>query len=386
MDEKLHTMRIATHVSTAALCFALALVAAGRAHAADPGDELAVAKNGRAIAVVVVVPEAGKYEKKAAHDLARYIMLMCGSTPEIVHQARSGKAPALLVGQAALAAKPALKKRIAAKLKKKPYLRTDGIAVVREGNRVYLAGNHDRGHYYAVVELLGRWGCRWYLPTGFGECIPEARDLSVGKLDHVYSSPFEVRSYWISWVGDTTGQADFQMRNMMTGRIMPPTGHSLGKYTKGLGKGTFNFPITDPKTARHVAGKVEDLFAKGKSFSLGMEDGSYDSEYPKDRELMKLQYDKYFMRQSVTDLMLELYNNVAKILQDKYPKSRAKIGFLAYANMTIPPVRERPRSCRGAWASTTTTKACWSGVTYPTHRIWRSAKTSSTIAGPAFSG
>ena len=46
------------------------------------------------------------------------------------------------------------------------------------------------------------------------------------------------------------------------------------------------------------------------------------------------------MRWSVTDPMLELYNNVARILQNKYPNSKGKIGFLAYANMTIPPVRD----------------------------------------------
>ena len=144
----------------------------------------------------------------------------------------------------------------------------------REGNRVYLAGNNDLSHYFAVAELLRRWGCRWYMPTEFGECIPERRDLKIGDLDYAYSSPFEIRSYWISWLGDNSGAAEFRMRNMMTGRRdMPPTGHALGKYTKGLGQGTFHFPITDPKTARHVAQQVEKTYADGGAFSLGMEDG-----------------------------------------------------------------------------------------------------------------
>ena len=121
---------------------------------------------------------------------------------------------------------------------------------------------------------------------------------------------------------------------------MPATGHALGRYTKGLGKNAFNFPITDPETAQHVAQQVEKPYADGGAFSLGMEDGSYDSAYPNDQQLMKLQWDKYFMRWSVTDPMLELYNNVARILQSKYPDSKGKIGFLAYANMTIPPVRD----------------------------------------------
>ena len=311
------------------------------------GNELVIAANGKTRALIVVSPGAGANEKQAAGDLARYIGLMCGTTPAIantdaaIKEAMAGKAPKLVVGEAALKAQPKLRGALAGVLKKKPHLRTDGIVLRREGNRVYLAGNNDRAHYFAIAELLRRWGCRWYIPTEFGECIPEERNLSVGALDHAYSSPFEVRTYWISWVGDNTGRREFQMRNMMTERgDMPKSGHALGKYTKGLGKGTFNFPITDPKTAEHVATKVESMYASSGKFSLGMEDGSYDSAYPGDQKLMKLQWDKYFMRWSVTDPMLELYNNVARILKKKHPQSKAKIGFLAYANMTLPPVRD----------------------------------------------
>ncbi|MFM8327092.1 MAG: DUF4838 domain-containing protein, partial [Pirellulaceae bacterium] len=42
---------------------------------------------------------------------------------------------------------------------------------------------------------------------------------------------------------------------------------------------------------------------------------------------------------SCTDAFLTLYNQVAKILHAKAPGSRSRIGFLAYSNMTLPPVR-----------------------------------------------
>jgi len=331
---------------TCLVCVGVAILAnAIIARAAS--NELVIAANGKAKAVIVVSPQAEGHEKQAADDLAKYIGLMCGATPNIassqetVAATMSGEGPVLVVGQEALKAKPELRGVLNRVLKRKPHLRIDGIVLRREGNRVFLAGNNELSHYFAVAELLRRWGCRWYMPTEFGECIPEQRDLTIGELDHVYSSPFEIRSYWISWLGDNTGAAEFQMRNMMTGRSdMPPTGHALGKYTKGLGTGTFSFPITDPKTAQHVAEQVEKKYADGGAFSLGMEDGSYDSAYPGDKKLMKLQWDKYFMRWSVTDPMLELYNNVARILQKKHPRSKGKIGFLAYANMTIPPVRD----------------------------------------------
>jgi Domain of unknown function (DUF4838) len=311
------------------------------------GDALVIAAGGQTTAVIIVSPDAEIHERQAADDLAKYIELMCGARPGVantqqaIHAALAGKQPLLVVGQEALKAKPELGVAIDAVLKKNPYLRTDGIALRRQGNRVYLTGNNDRSHYFAVAELLRRWGCRWYFPTEFGECVPHEPELNVGELDHVYSSPFELRSYWISWLGDNTGAADFQLRNMMTSRSeMPPSGHALGQYTKGIGKGMFHFPITAPASAQHVAGQVEKMYAEGKSFSLGMEDGSYDSDNATDQKLMKLQWDKYMMRWSVTDPMLELYNNVARSLQTKHPDSHCRIGFLAYANMTLPPVRK----------------------------------------------
>lgn len=354
---------------TVTILAAAGLTAAANATAAD--KDLTIADAGRTEAVVVVAPEAGLPESKAkdgtmvrghdakgtrnhewlaAADLVKYIEMMTGAKPalactsEAIDAALKGKAPVFLVGEEALKAKPELAKRIQAAAKKNPILGADAIGLRREGNHIYVAGNNDFAHYFAVAELLWRWGCRWYIATEFGECIPEVKTLTLGELDYAYGSPFEIRSYWISWVGDYTGMPEFQRRNMMVNgrRGFPSTGHALGQYTKDApgAKSTFNFAITAPETAAHVATKLEPGFAQGNGISIGMEDGNYDSVYPKDVELMKLQWDKYMMRWSVTDPMLELYNNIAAILQKKYPDGKGKLGFLAYANMTIPPVRD----------------------------------------------
>jgi len=323
------------------------------AHGATAGrpsaDDLVIVSGGRSEAVIVVSPDPGPDEKWAAEDLAKYIGRMSGATPrvantrEAIAQAMASNAPLLVVGEEALRAAPELRDALNGVVKPDPHLRADGIVLRRDGNRVYLAGNNDQSHYFAVAELLRRWGCRWFMPTEFGECIPAERTLKIGELDYAYGSPFEIRSYWISWVGDGTGAREFQMRNMMTGRsAMPPSGHAIGAYVRDIAPGgnVFRIPLTDPATAEHIAAQVEERFAQGAYFSLGMEDGMYDSDYPRDQELMRLQWDKYFMRWSVTDAFLELYNNVCRILLDKYPDSTAKIGFLAYSNMTIPPVRD----------------------------------------------
>ena len=310
-------------------------------------SELVIAKDRASDAVIVRAPGAGPHERLAAEDLAKYIEMMTGAklpiadTSDAVAAALASRRPLLIVGEQALLAKPELRASLAAVIKKHPYLRTDGIVLRREANRVYLAGNGDEAHYFAAAELLRRWGVRWFMPGDFGECAPEERELKIGALDYAWSSPFEIRSYWVSWLGDDTGREIFQKRNMMTGRgDLPPAGHALGTYTKSLEKSGAGFALTDPTTAAHIAGKVDSLYAANQNFSLSIQDRLYTSEAEIDERLTHLQWDKYYFTWSITDPMLELYNNVARILREKHPASTSKIGFLAYLNMTLPPVRE----------------------------------------------
>ncbi len=314
---------------------------------APSANDLVIAKDQRSDAVIVRTPGAGPYERLAAEDLVKYIEMMTGvklpiaETPNAIEAALSSRRPLVIVGEQALQAKPDLRATLASVVKKAPYLRTDGIVVRREANRVYVAGNGDEGHYFAAAELLRRWGVRWFMPGEFGECAPDEQELTIGDLDYAYSSPFEIRSYWTSWLGDNTGQELFQKRNMLTGsNDVPPAGHSLGAYTKGLGKNEFSFSLTDPKTATQIAANVESLYATSKNFSLSIEDGLFSPENEIDLKLTHLQWDKYFLTWSITDPMLELYNNIARILRETNPASTSKIGFLAYSNMTLPPVRD----------------------------------------------
>ncbi len=340
-------MKNSQKVLVAGMIIVSSLTLIAKRAGAENDRDLVIANKGKSSAIIVVASDAGKETKLAAQDLQKYIKIMSGASPEIadtkeaIEKALKSNNPLLIIGKEALKADKSLSPALKKAIKRKVILRSDAIVLKRVGNRVYLAGNNDISNYYAVSELLHRWGCQWYMPTEFGECIPEHKKLTIGKLNFSYSPPFEIRTYWISWNGDNTGKDDFQRRNFMTmGRAgMPPTGHAIGKYVKDMTTNVFNIALTDPKTAEHIAKKVEDKFAKGEDFSLGMEDGLYKSSYPKDQKLNKLQWDKYMMRWSVTDSFLELYNNIAEILQKKYPDSKSKIGFLAYSNMTIPPVR-----------------------------------------------
>lgn len=327
---------------------AIALFSLNTLFAADDAD-LVIADGGKTTAIVVVSPKAGTWEKNAASDLVKYIELLSGAKPALAEtdeagaNALKGKAPTLVVGSAALAAEPSLQAALQKVAKKDPVLRADAILVKRQGNRIYLAGTNDDSHYYAVAELLQRWGCRWYFPTKFGECIPSRPTLKVGKLEHAYAPPFEVRNFWIAWNGSYDDHEEFSRRNFMNPRAGVPSGHAVGEYVKELippGKTIFNVPIADDATADHVAKKIAPQFAAGKDISLGMEDGIYQSDSKLDKELQSNLQDKYFLVPSLTDAFLVFYNKVAERLLKASPQSTAKIGFLAYSNITLPPQRD----------------------------------------------
>jgi len=313
--------------------------------AGKPGrNDLAIVTDGKPQAVIVIAAglEKNSWEARAATDLAKYVEMMTSAKLEVVELGSKQVAtPLIFVGSAALKAKPGLQKSLDKVAKKNPTLRADAIVLRCDGNNVYLAGANDDCHYYAVAELLKQWGCRWFMQTDFGECIPTCANLSIGKLDYAYAPPFEIRGYWLSWIGDYTGRDEFMHRNMMN-NVGVPCGHNMANYVKDIipaGKSAMNVPIAEEATAKHVADQAAADFAAGKDIMLGMDDGIYKSDSPVDAALRGNLFDKYMYSDTLTDNFMVFYNNVARFLLEKAPNSKAHIGFLAYSNMTIPPQR-----------------------------------------------
>src|SRR3954469_23861539 len=119
-------------------------------------------RDGRPIASVVVAADAGEEEKRGAADLLKYVEMMTGARlPLAVLEAGRPlpSGPAIVLGKAALAADASLQRRLAAVAKKNPLVNADAIVLRRAGDRLYVAGNSDLAHYFAVSKLLQDWGC-----------------------------------------------------------------------------------------------------------------------------------------------------------------------------------------------------------------------------------
>jgi hypothetical protein len=128
---------------------------------------------------------------------------------------------------------------------------------------------------------------------------PQPPGLAIARYDQSISSIFAFDGiavavaglgadggYWISWNGDTTGAEDFKPRNFMAGATMLGYGHALDTYTADLappGGSHFNVPFADPRTAAHVAAKVDAVYAAGKDNSLAIADGPYANSDPADK-------------------------------------------------------------------------------------------------------
>ena len=234
------------------------------------------------------------------------------------------------------------------------------------GKHLLIAGTNDDSHYYAAAELLHRWGCRWYLPTEFGECIPEKPTLTVGKLDYAYAPPFEVRNYWIAWNGSTDGQQEFTRRNFMNHGVGVPIGHAIGEYVKELipkGKTVFNVPIAEDATAEHVAKKVAPKFAEGQGHLARHGGRRLQVRLAADKELQASLHDKYFLAPSLTDAFMTLYNKVAERLAEGAPRQQVEDrlpGLLEHH----PAAAARRSSPRSRWSrtsrrSTSTRSTAW---------------------------
>ena len=151
--------------------------------------EVVLASKGKAVARIVLAPDATEPERTAASELGLFLHIVTGgdfaATPD-----SAGAGGRLLVGGGAA--------RLASPPLETSSLAPEEIVVRTTGDDLILAGGGPRGTLYAVYTFLEDVvGCRWWTQTA--SFMPSKRSLSFDRLDIRFKPPLEYREpFWFT--------------------------------------------------------------------------------------------------------------------------------------------------------------------------------------------
>ena len=153
-------------------------------------EESWLARDGRAVAQIVIPEAATSVERTAAQELRQHLDAVTGAAFALVTEAAPKNGPRLLVGNTEASRKlvPGFLAAQAA---------YDSILLKTVGDEVILAGHPQRGALYAVYTFLeDEVGVRWW--TSDETFIPRRTDLPLPKLDVRYTPKLRFReSYYL---------------------------------------------------------------------------------------------------------------------------------------------------------------------------------------------
>lgn len=222
-----------------------------------------------------------------------------------------------------------------------------GFRLVVGPQGVGLCGESDLAASYAIYELLDRLGCRWFIPSEMGECIPQLKTVNLPEVD-LSSAPGTL--YRGLWQADD----DYKRRNRCGGLPLAAS-HALGSYLDpdllekhpdwvAIYQGKPVPPLTKwtrPEIADAFADKIGSYFDQDRyrwSASLSPEDGMAFDE-SEDPQFDAGDLDPQFGANSISDRLILLCNRVADRVTQKHPT--ALFGVISYVNYTRPPIREK---------------------------------------------
>lgn len=333
------------------------LLLAGGALAAD----VRLAAKGEARCVIVVPPGALVWQANAKDptlaeqeerrrllrdsvtDLALYLGKISGAKFETVEglPAKERRLPIYIGAEAEKVFGP-VGKSMAGKF---------AFRLVANKKGVGLYGESEFGTSYAIYELLHRLGCRWYMPSELGECIPQRSTLELPEMDEALAPATEYRGMW-----DDTADANFQRRNRLNGNRLAG-GHALEGYiTKEqraahpewcLLVGGKPHPLYLRWTRQDVADAISDNIIqrldKAYASSISLSPGDYvvptdDPEEMKFDPVPRV-WEPAAQQWSVSDRLILLANRVAERVGKKYPDVRFVLYI--YVNYSMPPAIQK---------------------------------------------
>ena len=280
------------------LAFLLSLIVCFEAHGQT--EHLALVKNGKADATIVIPSNATMWSKKASEWLADYLKKASGATLPVVSDDADRPAGTIIsIGPTQLAADAGVGV---------DGLKWDECKLVVKQNVLYLIGHDDvgtkthnwvgaRGTNRAVIKFLEDFcGVRWFLPGPHGELVPKAKTIRVPKnLDQTFKPAFaysDGRSVYDANIFNEPGRSlAAQANNYRKAVKVAPGGHTYyhavptDKYFKEhpeyfalldgkrTGKGN-HLCTSNPAVKKILIDYMSGRFDLGLDWvSLGQEDG-----------------------------------------------------------------------------------------------------------------
>ena len=290
----------------------------------------------------VAAEKTRRLQRDSVRDLAQYLKKISGADIEIVETLPPGdKRTPIYVGKAAEQVFGPVGISKDGKF---------GFRVVSNPKGVGLYGESEQGTSYAIYEMLHRLGCRWYMPSEMGECVPQTPTVEVAFADDKLAPATEYRDFWTR-----TADPDFRRRNRLGGNFVQSL-HILESYITPKQReenpdwrlmvdgqpDKLKLRWTREDVANAVGDEIIARLDKAYLPTMSLSPGDYvvPTEDPEERkhDPEPRVWEPGAGRWSVTDRLMMLANRVARRVGEKYPD--VTFGLLAYVNYNLPPARE----------------------------------------------
>ena len=162
-----------------------AQVCTGSAPGVEGQDEPTLIADGRSDYRIVIPDEQSPVTRFAARELRDLLLAMSGVKLRIVRERNAGSRPGIYLG-------PCVRTQALVRPDELSRLGNDGVIIRTDGPDLLLIGSNDRGHLYAVYELLERFlGVRFLAR----DCtvIPTRPTVTLPPIDHTHTPPFMYR-------------------------------------------------------------------------------------------------------------------------------------------------------------------------------------------------
>ena len=329
---------------------ALSLVLAAHVCIAQSRVELAVVRNGRAVATIVLPDEPTPIEQTASVDLQRCLKRMSGATLPVVHETERPSGLCIDIGGTARG------RSWRETLARRSDLSDEACVIDVSERGVVLLGRNDAATGHAVYTLLHQSGVRWLQPSLSWEIVPARETVTFPVRTQTVGPYFDRRGglHYSMTAGDDTWAQSTQAwgrRNRLGGWDHAGSGHTYNQLVPrtlfeshpeyfSLWRGqrqTRQLCTTNPEVIQLATQRAIDDWCQNTNariICVSPNDGN--EGFCECQNCSSLR----FTKGNHSDLILELANQVARAMRDKYP--RRYVTFYADYHCVGTPIKVKP--------------------------------------------